>query len=140
MRTVTRSDHAWAGVVGASASVDDGLALRLPVPLTPLADSSASAVTHAQPHVWTATGLERQVFLDHTGRRHRRVRFAGTGLALLSAAWLGAIVSGGVGFNSLPALPGPAGSLAAAPHVAKHRAVRVAAATTDRPAIRRNAG
>jgi hypothetical protein len=45
--------------------------------------------------VWTATGRERQVFLDVSGRRARRMRAAGA---------LAAVVGGGTGFASLPAL------------------------------------
>ncbi len=67
------------------------------------------------PTVWTATGLERQVFLDHTGRRGRRMRLAGGGMALLSAGWLAALVTGSIGFSTLPSLPAPATVLAAKP-------------------------
>jgi hypothetical protein len=65
--------------------------------------------------VWTATGLERQVFLDHTGRRGRRVRLAGAGMALASAGWLAALVTGSLGFSTLPSLPPAIGTLAARP-------------------------
>lgn len=58
--------------------------------------------TAAQGGVWTATGHERPVFLDEHGRRRRWV-FAGGGLAGgLSALWLGALVTGAIGFSTLP--------------------------------------
>ena len=55
--------------------------------------------------VWTATGLERQVFLDRSGRRRRHFGALGVLLALLATVWLTALVTGSVGFSSLPALP-----------------------------------
>ncbi|MGI8803700.1 MAG: hypothetical protein ACR2KV_16305 [Solirubrobacteraceae bacterium] len=55
--------------------------------------------------VWTATGLEPQIFLDRTGRRARRVQLAGAGVGLLSAGWLAALVTGSIGFSGLPILP-----------------------------------
>jgi hypothetical protein len=52
-----------------------------------------------------ATGTERPIFLDETGRRARRVRAAcGTGGAV-AALWLAAIVSGPMGFGRLPSAP-----------------------------------
>jgi hypothetical protein len=78
--------------------------------------------------VWTATGLERQVFLDHTGRRGRRVRLAGSGLAVASAGWLAALVTGSLGFSNLPSLPPASGLVARQPapvvHVAAIRRLR----------------
>jgi hypothetical protein len=75
--------------------------------------------------IWTATGLERQIFLDQTGRRARVVRLAGALAAMLGAAWLAALVTGALGFSNLPRLPNPIGILATAPtrvvHVAEHR-------------------
>jgi hypothetical protein len=62
------------------------------------------AVRAPEPEVWKATGLEPQVFLDHSGRRARRVSAAGVLAAVLSAGWLGGIVGGSAGFASLPAL------------------------------------
>src|SRR5262249_49339366 len=57
---------------------------------------------------WRATGLERPVFLDETGRRGRLVRLAGGVAALLVAAWLGLVVAGPFGFAKLPAAAFPA--------------------------------
>jgi hypothetical protein len=54
--------------------------------------------------VWTATGQEPQVFLDHTGRRARRMRVLGGLAALTAAGWLGGVIGGSAGFASLPAL------------------------------------
>jgi hypothetical protein len=75
--------------------------------------------------LWTATGLEPQIFLDQTGRRARVVRLAGALAAMLGAAWLAALVTGALGFSNLPRLPGPIGILATTPvhliHVADHR-------------------
>jgi hypothetical protein len=58
------------------------------------------------------------VFLDTTGRRGRRVRLACAVLALLSALWLGALVTGAVGFGELPSLRPALSRLALAP---RHR-------------------
>jgi hypothetical protein len=65
------------------------------------AGPSASASSY---DVWTATGRERQVFLDVTGRRARRMRAAGALAAIVATGWLGGLVGGGTGFASLPAL------------------------------------
>jgi hypothetical protein len=54
---------------------------------------------------WTATGLERQVFLDQSGRRRRRCGMLGAVVAVFAAMWLTALVSGPVGFSKLPSLP-----------------------------------
>jgi hypothetical protein len=54
--------------------------------------------------VWTATGRERQVFLDVSGRRARRMRAAGALAAVVATGWFGGVVGGGTGFASLPAL------------------------------------
>jgi hypothetical protein len=70
--------------------------------------------------VWTATGLERQVFLDGSGRRRRRFGALGALLALLATVWLTALVTGSVGFSSLPALPSVTANVLAKP--ATHRA------------------
>jgi hypothetical protein len=56
------------------------------------------------PRVWTATGLERQVFLDRAGRRRRLGAAGGAIAALLCALWLAGLVIGALGFSSLPAL------------------------------------
>jgi hypothetical protein len=74
-----------------------------------------------EPEVWKATGLEPQVFLDHSGRRARRVSVAGVLAAVLSAGWLGGIVCGSAGFASLPALRSGALEAHAAPQHASHR-------------------
>src|ERR1700689_809234 len=58
----------------------------------------------AQPTVWTATGHEPPVFLDHHGRRRRWV-WAGGALAGAAAAfWLAALLAGAIGFATLPSL------------------------------------
>jgi hypothetical protein len=49
-----------------------------------------------------ATGTERPIFLDETGRRARRVRAACTAGGAAAALWLAAIVSGPLGFGRLP--------------------------------------
>lgn len=66
---------------------------------TPVASAGASGGD-----IWTATGRERQVFLDTTGRRARRMRAAGALAAIAATGWLGGVVGGGTGFASLPAL------------------------------------
>jgi hypothetical protein len=79
------------------------------------------AIPEAEPEVWKATGLEPQVFLDHSGRRARRVSVAGVLAAVLSAGWLGGIVCGSAGFASLPALRSAALVGHAAPLHVSHR-------------------
>jgi hypothetical protein len=60
-------------------------------------------------HEWTATGLERPVFLDERGRRRRWVLTGGALSGGAAALWLGGLLAGAVGFASLPAnLPVPA--------------------------------
>jgi hypothetical protein len=78
-------------------------------------------VSAPEPEVWKATGLEPQVFLDHSGRRARRVSVAGVLAAVLSAGWLGGIVGGSAGFASLPALRSAALVAHAAPQHVSHR-------------------
>jgi hypothetical protein len=56
---------------------------------------------------WTATGQERPVFLDETGRRRRWVWAAGTLAAVAATAWFGALVTGPLGFDRLPDVPVP---------------------------------
>jgi hypothetical protein len=56
-----------------------------------------------------ATGTERPIFLDETGRRARRVRAACTAGCVAAGLWLAAIVGGSVGFGPLP--PGPPAAL-----------------------------
>jgi hypothetical protein len=80
--------------------------------------------------VWTATGLERQVFFDRSGRRSRHFGALGALLALLATVWLTALVTGSVGFSSLPALRSATANVPAKPairraHLAVH-GVRVA--------------
>ncbi|MGI8557514.1 MAG: hypothetical protein ACR2ND_04265 [Solirubrobacteraceae bacterium] len=87
--------------------------------------------------VWTATGLEPQVFLDRSGRRAGRVRLGGVVAAIAAAGWFSALVSGAAGFSTLPAVPA---TLAAKPpaHVVvatpRHGIVRVA--SSERPTDR----
>ena len=52
--------------------------------------------------VWWATGLETPVFFDERGHRAKLVRFSGACALLLVAAWLAFVVSGPLGFGSLP--------------------------------------
>ena len=77
---------------------------------------------------WRATGLERPVFLDETGRRGRLVRIAAGAAALLVAAWLGLVVAGPFGFARLPTAALPA--LARHVHAANlvHRPTRASLA------------
>jgi hypothetical protein len=56
-----------------------------------------------------ATGTERPIFLDETGRRARRVRAACTAGGAAAVLWLAAIVGGSFGFGRLP--PGPPAAL-----------------------------
>jgi hypothetical protein len=101
---------------GVRVSVEHGLAATLPaalkaapVPGMPRISVSTlippSAVGPAPASVWTATGLERQVFLDRSGRRRRSFGALGALGALLAAVWLTALMTGSVGFSNLPALP-----------------------------------
>jgi hypothetical protein len=53
---------------------------------------------------WTATGHERQVFLDQSGRRRRRCGVLGVFVAVFAVMWLTAVVSGPVGFSNLPSV------------------------------------
>jgi hypothetical protein len=52
--------------------------------------------------VWRATGLETPVFFDERGHRAKLVRFGGAFSLLLVTAWLALVVSGPLGFTSLP--------------------------------------
>ncbi|GAC1437262.1 MAG: hypothetical protein NVSMB51_10700 [Solirubrobacteraceae bacterium] len=63
---------------------------------------NSTASLRADGSVWTATGLEPQVFLDRSGRRAVRVRVGGAVAAIAAAGWLGGIVSGASGFAALP--------------------------------------
>jgi hypothetical protein len=66
-----------------------------------------------------ATGTERPIFLDETGRRARRVRAACTAGCAAAVVWLASIVGGSFGFGRLP--PGPPAALALrAPIVVPH--------------------
>jgi hypothetical protein len=130
-------DHASARALGGARAVSGALVLPLPEGLRPHAREATPAPAH-EPHVWTATGLERQIFLDQTGRRARRARIAGVAAAALSTGWLAALVTGAVGFASLPAVPS-AGALAArghrvsrpaTAHQRRHRSVAVAQLTS----------
>lgn len=78
---------------------------------------------------WRATGLERPVFFDETGRRGRFVRIAGGAAALLVAAWLGLVVAGPFGFARLPA--------AALPALGRHVHAASFAHRPDRPSLAR---
>jgi hypothetical protein len=56
-----------------------------------------------EPHVWTATGRERPVFLDERGRRRRWVLAGGALAGGVSSLWLGGLIAGAIGFATLPA-------------------------------------
>jgi hypothetical protein len=104
--------------------IEHGLAATLSAPLS----TNPVTATHglARASVWTATGLERQVFVDRSGRRGRHFGALGALLALLATVWLTALVTGSVGFSSLPALPSATANATPfkpAPHRA-HLAVR----------------
>jgi hypothetical protein len=71
-----------------------------------------------------ATGTERPVFLDETGRRARRVRAVCTAGCAAAVLWLAAIVGGSFGFGRLP--PGPAAFVLRAPIVVAHAPIVVA--------------
>jgi hypothetical protein len=60
------------------------------------------------------------VFLDGSGRRRRSFGALGVLLALLATVWLTALVTGSVGFSSLPALPSVTANVLA--RAATHRA------------------
>ena len=135
-------DSSIAAVGDAGVRVDD---VCLQPPAAP-ARACRAAVDEVAATVWTATGLERQVFLDHTGRRGRRVRVAGAGMAVLSAGWLAALVTGSIGFSSLPSLPPATGRFASRPppaarvvhlaatHHVRRRVVETAALSPPGPA------
>jgi hypothetical protein len=55
-----------------------------------------------EPTVWTATGHEPPVFLDHHGRRRRWVLAGGTLAGAAAGMWLAALVAGAIGFATLP--------------------------------------
>src|ERR1700731_1087316 len=96
---MTRLRARW----GAFVPVEHGLSATLSPPLTTKPVPAMPDRTRAV--VWTATGLERQVFLDRSGRRRRHFAALGALLAMLATVWLTALVTGSVGFSSLPALP-----------------------------------
>src|SRR6202043_3733724 len=52
--------------------------------------------------IWTATGHERPVFLDESGRRRRWVLAGGVFAGGVSAFWVTALIAGAVGFSRLP--------------------------------------
>lgn len=62
---------------------------------------------------WTATGHERPVFLDEHGRRRRWVLLTGVLASAGAAGWLSALVTGAIGFSTLPSLAAHSASLAA---------------------------
>jgi hypothetical protein len=75
--------------------------------------------------IWTATGHERQVFLDPTGRRGRVLRVAAMTLASLALVGPVALVEGASGFSALPSVA----SQLAAMHRPAHVAAGVAQST-----------
>jgi hypothetical protein len=109
-------------------SHEEALVAQLPVGALAPPHERYPVEPAAPEHVWTATGLERPVFLDRSGRRHRKVRMAGAGAALAGSVWFAALITGGIGFSGLPAVAGAGGALAGRPHalvrvVAGHRRV-----------------
>lgn len=66
---------------------------------------------------WHAAGLERPVFLDERGRRHRLLRPFALLVVLLTAGWLAGLVMGATGFAGLAPLRPPSAA-------AVHRVVR----------------
>lgn len=56
---------------------------------------------------WRITDREAQVFVDHSGRRARWVRFVGAGIAGLCALWLTGLVIGMAGFANFPSVRSP---------------------------------
>jgi hypothetical protein len=70
--------------------------------------ASAPSTLTAGPSL-SASGRERPVFLDESGRRARVVRFAGRLMGGATVAWLGALV---VGASAAPTLPSLARQLA----------------------------
>jgi hypothetical protein len=133
---------------GASVSAEHGLAATLAPPLgaalvpatrrVPATTPIAAADRGPGPAgVWTATGLERQVFLARSGHRPRGVAALGTLLALLAAVWLTALTTGSVGFSSLPALPSTTANLTPSHPAAHHGHVaRVAGRDARRHAFK----
>jgi hypothetical protein len=69
-------------------------------------DADAGARPHdgrsEERSVWTATGHESPVFLDHGGRRRRWVLAGGALAGAAAALWLAALVAGAIGFATLP--------------------------------------
>jgi hypothetical protein len=59
-------------------------------------------VSGDDPTVWTATGHESPVFLDHHGRRRRWVLAGGTLAGAAASLWLVALIAGAIGFATLP--------------------------------------
>jgi hypothetical protein len=68
--------------------------------------------------IWTATGHERQVFLDTTGRRGRALRVAAAAIASLALAGPVALVEGASGFSALPSVASQLASMHRPAHVA----------------------
>lgn len=56
---------------------------------------------------WRIADQEAQVFVDHSGRRARRVRIVGAAMAGLCALWLTGLVIGVAGFTGFPAVRSP---------------------------------
>lgn len=127
-----------------SATVAVAAAVRpagVPVPAATASNGLPVAGRPEHAQVWTATGLERQVFLDRTGRRRRAVATTAALAAVLCALWLAGLVTGALGFSSLPALPS-ANALASkpvshasrlAPRTGRHHSFKVATTGTNVP-------
>ena len=61
------------------------------------------------------------MFVDHSGRRARRVRIVGVAVAGLCALWLAGLVVGSAGFSDFPAARPPIRALPALARVAVAR-------------------
>jgi hypothetical protein len=67
-------------------------------------ESSVNRCRREGEAVWTATGHERPVFFDVSGRRRRWVLAGGVFAGGASAFWLTALIAGTLGFSTLPSL------------------------------------
>jgi hypothetical protein len=65
-------------------------------------DTGVAAGREHEPAVWTATGHEPPVFLDHRGHRRRWVLAGGTLAGAAATLWLAALIAGAIGFATLP--------------------------------------
>jgi hypothetical protein len=77
---------------------------------TALSERVASRLPQCQPgsdgnrRVWTATGLEPQIFVDRSGRRALTLRWIVTILASIALSGPATLIAGATGFSTLPAV------------------------------------